>query len=277
MSDGSESNNESAALGINDDAPELYALVDLTTLEGVTFVKRAPLESVMLWGVILGTEGRQIKRLDSITDLEQLQYLYWNTTQVAPADDLQTLKKQLAELANNLPEDTTSVEELRSRVPPELLNSDGHLKGELMAQGSQVEGTLEKGSKAKGKGSKKKATEAATAGDGTTAAPAEAKVKKEKDPTGRPGEGTATRKVWDIADSLVLQSGNNTTPTRKAVIEAAIAAGVNKATAGVQYGAWLKGMNRPPAPEPVKTSTPAEGQAAAPAGGEQAAATTTQA
>lgn len=269
MSEGSTDNDKSVALGINDDPPELFALVDLTTLEGVTFIKRAPLENVLLWGIILGTEGRQIKRLDLIDDLEQLQYLFWNTAQIAPADDLQTLKKQLAELANNLPEDTTSVEELRSRVPSELLDSSGHLKeNSIMGQGSNTAGAIEK-TGGKKKGSKKAAATKETAGTDGQAAAAETKTKKEKDPTGRPGEGTSTRKVWDIADSLVLQSGANTTPTRKAVIDAAVAAGVNKATAGVQYGAWMKGMNRAPAPEPVKPAAPAEGQqAAAPAGGE---------
>lgn len=48
----------------------------------------------------------------------------------------------------------------------------------------------------------------------------------------RPGAGTATGKVWETFDELVA---NNTAPSRKAVIEASVAKGVNKATAGVQY------------------------------------------
>lgn len=260
----SSDKNESAALGIDDETPELYALVDMTTVDGITILKRAPLDRLVLWGVIFGMEGRQTKRLDLITSLEHLQYLYWNTTQIAPSEDLQTLKTQCAQLANNMPEDTTSEVDLRSRIPVELLQSLGNQKGDLkMGQGASTEGALEKGKK-----SSKKAAKNAAPAEGATdgAASAETKApKKEKDPTGRPGEGTSTRKVWDIADQLAA-SNNNVTPTRAAVIEAAVKAGVNKATAGVQYGAWFKGMNRTPAPVPVKeekkTEAPAAGGAA---------------
>lgn len=261
--------NESGALGLNEDAPEQFALVDVTTLDGVTFVKRAPLENILLWGKVLGMDGRQTKRLDLITDIEQLQYLYWNTTQLPPSEYFDTLKSECAKLATNVPIDLTSVEDLRSRIPAELLNSiDASIKEIQMGQGSVTEGTIEKGKKG-GKKAAKEAAVAAEAGNGTQAAAAkEVAPKKEKDPTGRPGEGTSTRKVWDIADSLALQSGNNTTPTRKAVIDAAVAAGVNKATAGVQYGAWFKGMNRAPAPEPPKPAAPPAEAATAAAGAE---------
>lgn len=252
---------ESGALGLDDDAPEQFALVDITTLEGIVFVKRAPLENIHLWGIVLGMEGRQTKRLDLITDLEQLQYLFWNTSQQPPSDTFDIVKAECAKLATNVAVDLTSVEALRSQIPTELLNSIGaSQKGDTKL--ATENGPIEKpGAKGKGKG-KKVAAAAGTEGDGA-AAPAEAKVAKVKDPTGRPGEGTSTRKVWDIADSLVLQSGNNTTPTRKAVIDAAVAAGVNKATAGVQYGAWMKGLNRAPAPEPPKPAAPAEAAAGA--------------
>jgi len=251
-----ESNEGSAALGIDDETPELYALVELTSLEAIAFVKRAPLEQVLLWGVIFGMDGRQTKRLDQITSLEQLQYLYWNTTQTAPSDSLETLTAQCAELAINLPEDTTSVEDLRSQIPPELLKSLGQNKGASeMGQG---------GKEVSPKGGKKGKAAAAAGAEGGEAAKEvkEAKPKKEKDPNGRPGEGTSTRKVWDIADELAKKN-NDVTPTRAAVIEAATAAGVNKATAGVQYGAWFKGMKRTPAPAPPKEEKVAEGGAAA--------------
>lgn len=242
----------------------LVALVDLTGgNEGAAFLKRAPVDNSVIrwWELLFQSQGKVTRRLGDITETEPLQYLIWNTTKTPPPDDLETAKAQCAALANNLEVDQTTVDMIKSQISPEFLatlNAEGEKK---MAQGSATEGTLEKPSGKKGgskKGGKKKAdappAESAPADGQSAAAPA---AKKEKDPTGRPGEGTQTRKVWDIADSLAA-ANNNVTPTRAAVIEAAVKAGVNKATAGVQYGHWFKGMKRTPPPEPVKPEASAE-------------------
>lgn len=225
-------------------APSLYVLVDASTgLEGLCFLKRAPLVQMLVWQKIYELEGKKTLQLDHLKT-DELQYLYWNSTKTPPADDHATLVKACGELAQQLELDETPEEALRSRLP--AIGSGPNQKENVMGQGAATEGALEKGATKKSK--KAKAAEGA---DGA-AAPAEtkeAKPKREKDPTGRPSEGTATRKVWDIADKLAADNGN-VTPTRKSVIEKAVAEGVNKATAGVQYGAWFKGMKRTPAPEP---------------------------
>lgn len=240
-------------------SPTLYALVSLGTDKDnpggkgtlTQFLVRARAKEVILWGRIFKQQGVENKRLELISDLATLQYLYWNMTKTAPPDDLSTLQTACVGLANNLPVDETSVAELQTQLPESLRSIQ---TGDMIMATDNA--PLEKPGK-KGKGKKA----ASAAGTGTPAAPVEApveaKVKKEKDPTGRPSEGTATRKVWDIADTLAA-ANNNVTPTRKVVIEASVAAGVNKATAGVQYGAWFKGMQRSPAPEPVKEAHAAD-------------------
>jgi 5-methylcytosine-specific restriction protein B len=59
----------------------------------------------------------------------------------------------------------------------------------------------------------------------------------------RPGENTITGRVWQIADEL---STNDTPATRLAVIDKALAEGINNHTAHTQYGHWrkAKGLTR---------------------------------
>lgn len=57
-------------------------------------------------------------------------------------------------------------------------------------------------------------------------------------PLKRPKEGSATGKVWDIADSLVTEGSE--APTRQQVVEACEEQGLNKSTASTQYGKWKK-------------------------------------
>lgn len=54
----------------------------------------------------------------------------------------------------------------------------------------------------------------------------------------RPKDGTATGKVWDIADALSKKAKKPT--ARKPVLEAAAEAGINPSTAATQYGRWRK-------------------------------------
>jgi hypothetical protein len=56
----------------------------------------------------------------------------------------------------------------------------------------------------------------------------------------RPKDGTKTGKVWAIADGLMThdEEGYEVKPARKDVIEAAVADGINSATAATQYANW---------------------------------------
>lgn len=62
--------------------------------------------------------------------------------------------------------------------------------------------------------------------------------KIEQNGISRPGAGTATGKVWEIADSISQATGKPA--SRKSVLEDAQAAGINPATAATQYGRWRK-------------------------------------
>lgn len=55
-------------------------------------------------------------------------------------------------------------------------------------------------------------------------------------PYQRPGPGTKTGLVWDIADAMVTELGRP--PTRQEIIQRAIAAGTNTNTAGTQSSRW---------------------------------------
>ncbi len=54
----------------------------------------------------------------------------------------------------------------------------------------------------------------------------------------RPTSGTATGRVWDVADMISEQLGEPA--TRGAVIKQLVSEGVNAATAATHYGRWRK-------------------------------------
>ncbi len=51
----------------------------------------------------------------------------------------------------------------------------------------------------------------------------------------RPGSGTITGRVWEIADKLQMENG---TTNREAVVKACISEGINLNTASTQYSHW---------------------------------------
>lgn len=57
------------------------------------------------------------------------------------------------------------------------------------------------------------------------------------DPSGRPKAGSATGKVWEIADE-VAATITDEKALRKSVIEKCTQAGINSSTASVQFGKW---------------------------------------
>jgi hypothetical protein len=51
-----------------------------------------------------------------------------------------------------------------------------------------------------------------------------------------PGDGTKTRRVWEIADGI--SSANSRPALRDEVMEAGLAEGLSKGTLATQYGKW---------------------------------------
>ena len=81
---------------------------------------------------------------------------------------------------------------------------------------------------------------------------AEKAPKIEKNGVTRPKAGTSTATVWDIADAKSRETGKPA--SRKDVLDAATAAGLNVATAATQYGRWCKfhGVKAEPKPKAEK-------------------------
>jgi hypothetical protein len=113
-------------------------------------------------------------------------------------------------------------------------------------------------------GAKKGATakSPATAAADATEAQGTEKAAVEKQPSQngvtRPRSGTATGRVWEIADSISASKGSPA--ERGEVMTAGLAENLNQATIATQYGRWRKFYGI----EPVKkaAATPAAGDAA---------------
>jgi len=88
----------------------------------------------------------------------------------------------------------------------------------------------------------------------------------EQNGVSRPKVGTATERVWAIADALSTAAGKAI--ERKPVLDAAVAEGINPATAATQYGRWCKffGVKHAPiekaAKEPKAPKAPKKPKAA---------------
>lgn len=69
-------------------------------------------------------------------------------------------------------------------------------------------------------------------------APKEPRAPKDpSEPAGRPKAGSATGRVWEIADE-VAETITDEKALRKSVIDKCIQEGINKSTASVQFGKW---------------------------------------
>lgn len=65
-------------------------------------------------------------------------------------------------------------------------------------------------------------------------------VKDTKNGVTRPGQGTATGRVWEICDTIQAGATPENPITRARVIKAAEAEDINVSTAATQYGRWRK-------------------------------------
>lgn len=75
--------------------------------------------------------------------------------------------------------------------------------------------------------------------DASSPAPAEKAPRAASEPPARPQQG-ATKKIWDIADELLMVTGSvgNIKMFRTEVISRAKAQGLNEGTAATQFGKW---------------------------------------
>lgn len=101
-----------------------YMLIDVTTIGATCFVaiagtKETPLIAKIMKATQPGKqliapplEGRGFSKIS----LEQLQYLYWNSTQQAPQGDFGVLVQLLREHAEKMPVDATPLETLEAEV-----------------------------------------------------------------------------------------------------------------------------------------------------------------
>lgn len=188
---------------------ETFILIDNDQL---CFLKATEsLEQAQYWADILAskhdyyiTTVESKKAFSVYTDYE-LRLLYKNTTGEPVPDTTKytNLISGLQQLAQNLDVDETSLAGLKKQL--------GH---------SRKEPTTEPTPERKGR------------------KPAQS---GEPRPLKRPKEGSATGKVWDIADEL--NAKEDAIPSRQDVIDAATAAGINSSTASTQYGKWKKHLN----------------------------------
>lgn len=101
-----------------------------------------------------------------------------------------------------------------------------------------------------------------TTQEASVTAPEPKAPKVEQNGIVKPTDGTSTAKVWSIADALSAKAGKPA--KRKEVLEGAVAAGINVATAATQYGRWSKfhGVVHVAEPKPVKEKAPKKEKAA---------------
>ncbi len=71
-----------------------------------------------------------------------------------------------------------------------------------------------------------------------TAPKKEAAPKDIKNGVTRPGAGTKTGRVWEIADKI--SADTNAPAMRKPVLDEAVKQEINESTAATQYGKWRK-------------------------------------
>lgn len=130
----------------------------------------------------------------------ELRRMYHNHSGIMLAEnfDYGKLCNAVGELARNMEEDETSEEELRDMLGRDLQPIDP-------------------------------TPVPRTPGRRLSDAPAKAN---------RPKEGTATGKVWDIADAITEKNGD--TASRTEVVEACGKEGINTSTASTQYAKWRK-------------------------------------
>lgn len=99
-----------------------YLVIDVTTLPETRIVAITKLRQAEAMGKIQKAKGRRCIAPPlagagfSKLEKEQLQYLYWNTTQQTPPEDYGVLIQEMQKLAEAMPLDDTTLESLEHEV-----------------------------------------------------------------------------------------------------------------------------------------------------------------
>jgi len=192
-----------------------YMLIDVTTIEGTSILKVAPLRQIELLGRLAKAagqkviapplEGRGLSKLEKLP----LQYLYWSVCQRTPPEDYADLVSILMAELSKIPMDQTPLEDLEkevARICPDPVPAE---------------------------------TDRLPSATNPKPAPKEKKPHVATDPLARPKATTTTGWVWEIADKCFADNGNKM-PDRKVIIDACVAEEINSATASTQFAKWKK-------------------------------------
>lgn len=184
-----------------------YMLIDVTTLQSIRFLAVAETRETPLLGKIYKAQGLEViapplegRGFAKLTK-EQAQYLLWNSTKIAPPDDLGECYRALHAFAEAIPCDKTPLETLEAEVL-------------RLYPGEPV------------------AAPQAPKEPRTPSVPREPRVAGE-----RPKATSTTGRVWEIADRVYVE-GTDWKTARTAIVAACIAEGINEATAATQYSKW---------------------------------------
>jgi len=174
--------------------------------EGLSLLKATPtIPQALYWAEILIPKNdftiRAIaERSFGMYTEEELKYFYLNTSgrKIAPTMMHGALVQGLIDLCGELPVDNTSVDDLKAQLGRPL-------------------------------------PKVSTKPVPTTKREVQATRSAAK--LNRPKEGTATGKVWSIADSFKTSEA---IPDKKAVVAACVEQGINPSTAAVQFSKWKR-------------------------------------
>lgn len=187
----------------------LYVLIDVTSLAQTKILTVAPLKEIECLGKIEQATGKQViappleGRGFSKMDAEQLQYLFWNTTQAPPPEDYAELVKQMLEVAEKCPVNDTP-----------LLSLEKEVKRLYPDEGKKTSEAKQPGTVSKQPGT----------------------------PSERPKGTSTTGRVWELGDGVLNgylpTSEVEWKDVRGKLMAACEAEGINKATAATQYSKW---------------------------------------
>ena len=187
--------------------PQLYMLIDVTTVEATKILQVCPHHSAQLWGKIYQAQGKKVlappllRRGFSVLERLPLQYLVWNTTNEKPSDDYGDNIARCLKVIESYPVDDTTAASLEREVS--RLYPDGY-------------------------------TSVAQTANKQKAAPNE---------HAEPRKEGATKAVWQHASAVFAEMGVSFAEVdwkvfRPKLFAACQAAGINDGTTGVQYGKW---------------------------------------
>lgn len=191
----------------------LYMLIDVTTVEGTSVLKVAPMKEIQAWGKIFTAQGKKViapplegRGFAKLEPL-QLQYLFWNTCAQTPPSEYELLVEGCKYWVELVAVDKTPLVDLEREVTK-------------LAPVTPEPARTETGRQ-----------------------PAERKPRATSStPSERPKGTSTTGRVWEIADNVLGGTGASSVqdwkPIRAEIMKRCEAEGINPATAATQYSKW---------------------------------------